>query len=206
MELQTAKRKPAPGTTLAYVIVSYYTLRKIAEQAEIAVKSANAALLNAQAVINSERPWLVIKIERGTQLAGGPFQFVAVNQGRTPAEIVSCRFAFITTATDVDDVPDVPDYGPYGLMHRPFVGSSAEWRDPEMFIDIRAMLDADAALAADVRSNRRRFIVWGRVAYVDVLGEPRGSQPIRETRFCYFYSPPLDNFLPAGKLGWNLHT
>jgi uncharacterized membrane protein YcjF (UPF0283 family) len=76
------------------IIVAWMTLLKIERQtkagevAALAAKAgAEAALLNAQAVINAERAWIVIDVESP---APNQFNFVATNTGRMtlPSECV----------------------------------------------------------------------------------------------------------------------
>jgi hypothetical protein len=64
---------------LCGVIAAVCTLKKIERQTA-------AALLNTQAVINSERPWISINVESPTP---NQFVFRAVNVGRTPAKVTA---------------------------------------------------------------------------------------------------------------------
>jgi hypothetical protein len=90
---------PEGITTWAIIL----TLLAIAEQAGESAKStravrdslplqktaADAALANAQAVINAERPWIAVNIGKGRVLA--ETTLVLKNWGRTPAKIVSIK-------------------------------------------------------------------------------------------------------------------
>ena len=93
-------RWPNGTATLALIL----TLLAVAEQAKETAKStkaaqesaqgalaaANAALLNAQAFINAERPWILVKAELAKRPESGTwYDVVAVNKGRTPAEVIS---------------------------------------------------------------------------------------------------------------------
>src|ERR1700678_2551017 len=50
--------------------------------------AAQAALLNAQAVIESERPWLVVTIEKDETMPAY-FFFRVINKGKTPAQLIN---------------------------------------------------------------------------------------------------------------------
>jgi hypothetical protein len=70
-------------------------------------KAADAAGLNAQAVINSERPWLVISVE-GQEARR--FAFRAKNVGRTPARLVSIH-GDVVPVENGRPLPENPEYG-----------------------------------------------------------------------------------------------
>jgi hypothetical protein len=78
------------------------------EQTQASKVAADAALLNAQAVINAERPWLVVSVDPDK---GNPelFRFGCLNQGRTPAKVisVSVKACFVK---DQYALPIPPDY------------------------------------------------------------------------------------------------
>ncbi len=68
-------------------------------------KVADAALLNAQAVVNSERPWIAIFAIP----EDGGYCFKASNLGRTPAEIVSFS-SELKCVKKLSELPIVPIY------------------------------------------------------------------------------------------------
>lgn len=69
-------------------------------------KQAEAALLNAQAAINSDRPWVIIFV---THQSGG-YSFRAMNLGRTPAEVISFSAEF-KCVSNINELPPEPAYG-----------------------------------------------------------------------------------------------
>jgi hypothetical protein len=78
----------------AGIMMALSLLRKIERQTgyaeaviEAASSSAHAALLNAQAVIQAERPWILITVEPSRSMENS-FTIMATNRGRTPARIV----------------------------------------------------------------------------------------------------------------------
>ena len=89
---------------------------KIMERQTVATeKAADAALVNAQAVIASERPWLTVII-RWNSSVKGQFFYRAINVGRTPAEFISGESNF-TFRDRPDDLPVPPEYS--GAINAP---------------------------------------------------------------------------------------
>lgn len=106
------------GATLAdylLVFVGLATCIVIFCQTIQTKKAAEAALLNAQALITAERPWLVayfIRTEEGTIPDDGiaTFSWEVKNVGRTPA-VVKEWAARVVFNIDAEPLPDEPDYG-----------------------------------------------------------------------------------------------
>ena len=73
-----------PDSMTAWAIL--LTLWAVVGQTNETKRSAQAALLNAQAVINAERPWVLISVKSPPGPMGG-FTVHARNRGRTPAMI-----------------------------------------------------------------------------------------------------------------------
>lgn len=95
---------------LATLIIAIFAI----VQASAANRGAKAAILNAQAVISSERPWLLVDIERIVQHAplGTPdfYRVRAFNTGGTPAELseghCSCKLQAAEGFVPPDDLHD----------------------------------------------------------------------------------------------------
>lgn len=66
------------GITLCYFIV----------QTKATKEAADAALLNAQALIASERPWIVVELEHSPLRPLDEIIVYGVNKGNTPAEVI----------------------------------------------------------------------------------------------------------------------
>jgi hypothetical protein len=85
------------GVQAATLIYQYYAMRNQVSQLQKTVKvtkqAAKAAQLNAQAVINTERAWIVIHIEPTTL---NQFSFKATNIGKTPAKLISIYHSQLT--------------------------------------------------------------------------------------------------------------
>jgi hypothetical protein len=187
---------------------------------EAAKRSAESAFLNAQAIINSERPWLFIKIECTRTRYDGTGQLIDNlgysvsfhNYGKTPAEIVGleqhpeCR-------DSTDDLPMPPTYRDDGvvLAHTRMVPADEGWHDPgESFFQPQTFLVGNDW--EDIRHSRKRFLYWGKLRYRDLIEHPQTIHnlekvgTIHETCFCYFWSPRLNEFLICGPFGYNKHT
>lgn len=112
---------------ITFIVIGWqsYETRRAATAAK---ESAKAAELNAQAFINSERPWIVVE-PKMVPYTGMTFRLQAANVGRTPAEILwdEPRGTDFMICDD-DDLPDPPPYGDDRevLMHRPIVGPGEE--------------------------------------------------------------------------------
>jgi hypothetical protein len=102
-----------PNGTATWAIL--LTLLAIAEQSQYTAKSAKAAFLNAQALIDAERPWIVAyftKSQEDTIPENGNLRFLweIKNVGRTPARLTYAA-ARVVFNIDAVPLPDVPDYG-----------------------------------------------------------------------------------------------
>lgn len=222
-----------PNGTTAWGII--LTLLAIAEQTSAtsraaqatedmttpAVNSASAALLNAQAVVNSERPWLFIHFNMGQlrvdeKLETNSFYLTVSfkNWGKTPAEII--HFEQHPDCVDnTDDLPFPPEYEMEGhvWVHTRILPSGETWHNPgeSYFSSLHNLLPDQWE---DIKASRKRFVYWGRLRYRDLIEQPtsihelRGKElgTVHETCFCYFWSPSLNDMLICGRWGYNKHT
>src|SRR5579864_1985211 len=104
MREQLDQMKAAGKQTDDLIAVARDQARALGIAAAAAQESADAALLNAQAIINSERPWVFVNytispdniLPAPGSLASLPsrFTFDLTNSGRTPAELVYRYFNF----------------------------------------------------------------------------------------------------------------
>jgi hypothetical protein len=186
---------------------------------EQAGKQVDATLLRAQSAINSERPWMFINFVMDIgQVGTDPpvrFRVSFVNEGRTPAEVISFE-QHLDCRGNTDDLPAPPVYTtPEGqvLLHTAMVASGKEWKDRgESSFTLND--NFPSAQWQDIRGSRQRALYWGRLRYRDLIEQPRtihdlGNEKvggIHETCFCYFYSPALRDFLITGPYGYNKHT
>lgn len=86
------------------------TLLVIAWQSVETRDAARAGLLSAQAMINAERPWIMVTVEEVVGPNGG-FNLYMTNKGRTPA-MVSGAYMGCVVVTDLSALPSKSPYGP----------------------------------------------------------------------------------------------
>jgi hypothetical protein len=147
-------------------------------------RSANAALLNAQAVINSERPWIVVTVKKHP-LYSGSFIFLATNKGRTPAEFFSAS-AGDTFVNTPDDLPTSPDYS--HVLIRPNKTLLARNESFEIYPEAGVSPSAMAKshyLPKNSPSSNQILIFYGMIVYDDVFGKDRPDYTQHRTRWCY---------------------
>jgi hypothetical protein len=195
-------------------------LRIAIRSARSAQRAASAALLNARAVINAERPWMLIQIntnesatdENGIHLHLG-FSVSFRNYGKTPSEIVAFEND-INALRDISDLPSPPEYKieGMGMTHTRIVPPGELWRDPgqsSFYAESSGLLHSQWE---EVLKNRLRLVYWGRLQYRDLIEQPQTIHElenigtIHQTCFCYFWSPSGNEFLAWGPLGYNKHT
>ena len=124
---------------------------KATEDAAIAAKdSAEAARMNAQALIASERPWLVGRFiqngsEEFTETKRLEFRCEIKNAGETPAILIDAA-ARAVFKTDAMPLPDEPDFGHAGSLNQRILLPGAtyffwvqaegyEWKDGRFLLE-----------------------------------------------------------------------
>jgi hypothetical protein len=90
---------------IAGIITAIYTLRTIRQQTRSTEKSAKAALLNAQAVINAERAWLDIDLLPVRPGESGLYCFRVWNHGKTPGFVTGRLLGRGYWDEDVSEIP-----------------------------------------------------------------------------------------------------
>jgi hypothetical protein len=159
------------------------------ESAETAKQAAEAALLNAQAVIDSERAWLLLKDhsapDKEEKILGAPYSdsfyrcpIVLKNVGKTPAKLISAR-AEIQIADS--------NKGPRELA---VFDGSVEGFVPEIIPQgetmpflARSSRKITAQEQAEFGAGKRFFWLCGSVRYEDIFRQERSH----ETKFCYLW-------------------
>lgn len=99
-------RKKELWATAVGVVGAWVGLGLLVWQNILTRRSANAALLNAQAAINSERAYITV---RYNLIAGGFYNFSGINEGRTPAEITAISSDFVFPETEAE-IPQLIKY------------------------------------------------------------------------------------------------
>jgi hypothetical protein len=171
-----------PNGTTAWAII--LTLVAISWQSNETKKAAQAALLNAQAVINAERPWILISVKSPPGPMGG-FTVHARNKGRAPAMITESRMG----CAAVKNVSELPLKAVFPIENhirdRIIIPSGAvhvTWFDQQLF-------------KAVLKDNLPQFswdgqiFGFGKVLYRDLANPDKFV--IHETRWIGLYQPPV---------------
>ncbi len=198
----------------AGILLAVSALKKIERQtgyaetaAEAAAASAQAALLNAQAVIHAERPWILIAVEpsRGKE---NSFTIMATNRGRTPAKIMSTSEQIII-AIDEKHLPDVPEYKSEkpGAPLVPIILLSGESTEIQSFCrdDVKGLCDSEERFKR-IETWEEKIYLYGRVIYRDLIA-PTDDQ-VHETDWCcwYIHGRQSSGMVMAGPPEYNSHS
>lgn len=177
----------------AGVIVAWRTLKKIKEQTEAGTKAAEAALLNAQAVINAERAALLFLVTK-ERVNGAPprtiFKISVKNFGRVPAQeirVSELQEKFVRSPADL--IPS-PKYDYNGQVSRYLVPGEQH-----------ALVEFDPAgpgkhnqrvqEGIDFDQHSIQIVIFGEVSYRDGV-----SMELRHSRFCFGH-----NRVPFSSIG-----
>jgi hypothetical protein len=209
------------GAELVLIVFGYVgitlalkTLRKIERQtritealAQAAANSAQAALLHAQAVVDSERPWLVITVEPSLNIKNS-FTILATNRGRTPARIIA-NLERTTIEPDEAHLPETPEYEDVapGAPLVPIILLTGE------STALKSFSRDDAVALPKTPEELRRLDTWedkifihGKVTYRDLIAPP--DQQIHTTDWCcwYIHGRQKSGLVIAGPPQYNQHT
>jgi hypothetical protein len=170
--------------------------RKAAQGAK---DSAEAALLNAQALINSERPRVIVQIEEtpGENAAKTRFRLCGYNHGSSPASVISCKGPIVTWLDDPDsELPPSPDYGTW------------EWDTFLLLPRHKLPLRDEINPWSDgiPRPPKPQLVIYGLLEYRDGV-----TDTIHRTAFCYRrkrdkLSDMGGHLVPCGPRTYNEYT
>lgn len=179
---------------------AWNTLKVIAVQTEATKKAAEAAKTSADALMDIERPWLLVigpqfsNLPRENQEKGQPFQYVATfafnvkNYGRSPAWLIACGGTFNTIATPID-LPLEPTYKNHQEVELRGVVVTPSEESPA----IRIPHSEDTTISNDdwrqVSEGQKALYVCGFLQYRDAFKRSH------ETRFCYLWSVTSHSFI-----------
>jgi hypothetical protein len=163
-----------------------------------AEKSAEAALLNARAIINAERPWMIIE---PTPIPNAPWSgyvsLDAYNRGRTPAEITNYQGDFFFHGFE-EEFGLEPTFAPLERLYRQYISPGN--RVSVYGFDIGASLPQDQWQW--MHKERKRLYFKGRIVYRDLI-----TREEHESRFCYWLSPAEGvGLIMGGDRNWNKYT
>lgn len=173
---------------------------KFDELAKAATSNATAALLHAKAIINAERPWMLVEYEyRKTQELEG-IGFYAINKGETPAEIVEAHFEQEILPYIPDELPIPPIYRtPIFIPKRGdnLIVNEERWNLNPVPIHPESWIDN--SMKRDAVENAREFVYfYGVIVYRDMLHDSSDPSGLHYTRFCFVYDFFVKALLPTG--------
>ncbi|HTB97249.1 MAG TPA: hypothetical protein VK716_09595 [Terracidiphilus sp.] len=175
--------------------------------AQAALESANASLALAEAIANSERPWIVVTVEPFLTMENS-FKVMASNRGRSPARIVT-SLDHTRVAVDETQLPAVPEF------EKPEPG---EEREPIVLLpgeatgiwafnreDLPAICKT-AEVLKNVERWHETLFLYGRIAYLD-LNAPVEKQA-HDTYWCcrYIHGEKSSALVMAGPPAYNKHS
>jgi hypothetical protein len=175
--------------------------------ATAASEIAHSALLQTQAIVNAERPWVLVTAEptRGVESS---FDITATNRGRSPATITSAMDEPLF-AVDEEHLPGVPELKKFESAARfvPVILLPGESATLKTFSreDVKALCGSDAKFAA-IETWSERLFLCGKVEYRDLIAA--AGKDSHETRWCcwYIHGKQRSALVPAGPSEYNSHT
>ena len=196
------------------IMVALSVLKKIERQtrsseaaAAAAAVSAQAALLNAQAIIDSERPWLLVSVEP-TLGAENSFIVMVTNRGRTPASIVATSEQ-VRIAIDESHLPNSPVYDKEEpsapLVPIILLPGESSGIKPFRREEARGVCDSEERFK-HVENWDEKIFLYGRIVYRNLIAP--ADQQMHETSWCcwYIHGRQKSGLVIAGPTGYNLHT
>jgi hypothetical protein len=196
------------------IMIALSVLKKIERQtrssetaATAAALSAQAALLNAQAVIDAERPWLLISVEPSVGQENA-FIVTVTNRGLTPASIAATSEQ-IRIAVDETHLPAAPEYDkseptpplvPIILVPGETSGIKTFSRE-----EARGVCESDERFKK-VENWDEKIFIYGKVIYRDLIAPP--DKQTHETSWCcwYIHGRQKSGLVISGPEGYNSHT
>ena len=196
------------------VMLAVSTLKKIErhtaaaeEVAETALETAQAALLHAQAIINSERPWILIAVEPSPGVENS-FRLTATNRGRSPGTIVA-SLDRMKIAADEASLPATPEYkaGEPDAPFVPIILIPGEFTVIKTFSrdDARTLCASEEAFQR-IENWEEKIFIYGKITYKDLISPP-GKEP-HQTSWCcwYIHGSKKSGLVIAGPPDYNAHT
>ena len=196
------------------IILAVSTLKKIERStrateaiAMAAADSAQAALLNAQAVIDAGRPWLLITVEPSRSIVNS-FAVKATNRGRCPANMIA-SVERIMIAVDEFHLPNTPEYEDQdmGAPFVPIILLPGESTTIKSFSrdDLKGICETEELLKR-IENWEEKVFIYGKALYRDLI-DPADKQ-VHETSWCcwYIHGRQKSGLVIAGPPEYNLHT
>jgi hypothetical protein len=186
-------------------VIALKTLKAIQHESEEIKSVAKAANANAQAVIEAERPWIVIEIRPGKVEMGKvnleQFIFTAINKGRTPAEFISGDATYRFVSDPMKPAPPPPLFpSPFNRPNETLIVQGAEFDIFPSGIWPRRLVVQNRDLKGE-DNLPLVLVVYGRICYRNVIDRTE-----HETWWCHAYNFQEDRFIATGPDGYNKHT
>jgi hypothetical protein len=185
---------------IAGIVVAICTLKDIQKQTINTGTAAKAALLNAEALIHSERPWIMIQIQEALVEKGDgvfdmrSFQFTIFNYGKSPAHVVSCKGPKIEFCDDPEkDLPIQPDYGTWDWERR-FLAPQDSLPIGKIIYPSKMRMETHSVAIAKHERVKNELVVYGLIEYTDGI-----SSKNYRTAFCYRHEK-----LPPSSMGGHM--
>lgn len=200
-------------TFLGYagILIALRTLKRIERQtqsnellAQAALDSASAARLSAQAILDAERPWILISVEPTPQ-AKNAFRIVATNRGRSPAEIIATADR-IGIVADENLLPKSPEFTKEKTLAVPAILVPGESTVVQPFgrDDLKWVCKSEESLRR-IELWQDSVYLYGRLVYRSVLA-PRNS-PTHQVDWCckYVHGETASSLVMGGPPAYNKH-
>ena len=184
---------PSVGLSIAgivAVVIGYFTLKWLKVQTLATKAAVESARDNTNALIDSERAWMIVKPEG--DILTGSFKAVASNQGRTPATVVSWEYGYGMASPPNWDLQQIPNY--FGQM---------PWMKGILIApqnQFEAMHNPDVLLRAfyDRASDLDQLCIYGRIVYWHTFSERKETDTPCETRWCFRFRADVRDYIPYG--------
>lgn len=195
----------------AGVLIALRTLKKIERQtqsneilAQAALESASAARMNAQAILDADRPWILITVEPSPQ-AKNAFRIVATNRGRSPAEIIVTADR-IGIVADENLLPESPEFTKEKTLAVPAVLLPGESTVVQPFSreDVKWVCKTEESLRR-IELWQDSIFLYGRLIYRSLL-VPHNS-PSHQIDWCckYIHGESASSLVIGGPPAYNKH-
>jgi len=201
------------------IMLAVSTLKKIERQtvaaetaALAAAEAAQAALLQAQIMVNAERPWLTVGVEP-TPGVENSFNITATNRGRSPALLTS-MLDHVVFATDEAHLPPTLEWTPAeSSTPTAPIASAPILVLPGEFVSVKTIRREDAGTLCgseekfkSIEAWEERLYLFGEVKYNDLIS-PAGKEA-HETRWCcwYIHGRQKSGLAIAGPPAYHAHT
>jgi hypothetical protein len=194
------------GVTFAGVWAAWRGLPEFKRQAKAAEDAAASALLNAQALINSERPWVLVTSAPHPEYPG-VIVINAINKGRTPAVLIANSKDELVLYVEGNDLPQTPPE----RTTEPITPSVILLPDEATELaaitvnNVRLFCGSEAQYFR-VKDWQDKIYYYGSLLYRDLLSVPESAP--HETGWCFRYIPARDGdrLIEAGPNSYHRHS